>query len=108
MYKITDLEIYQVVYTASKQSYGYEFFQVHNTLDELKRAIVKHYLDDKYTEYTEELFEKCKKKGEYHLARIKLHPTEKVVFSEYDGMSGFSIEKKDPPAILSSCEYIGD
>ena len=55
------MEIYQMVYTASKQSYGYEFFEVHNTLDELKRAIVKHYLnpfdnrDDLYTEkdYTE-------------------------------------------------------
>ena len=53
-----------------------------------------------------ELFEKVKKKGQYHLVRVKLHPTEEIVFDEYDGASGFSIEKKNPPAILSSYEYI--
>lgn len=108
------MEIYQMVYTASKDSYGTGFFEVCNTLDELKRAIVKHYLnpfddnDEVYIEkdYTEELFKDVCKKGQYHLAKVKLHPTEKVKFGEYDGASGFSIEKKDPPAILSSYEFI--
>lgn len=103
------MEIYQMVYTAAKDSYGTGFFQVCNTLDELKRAIVAQEIDNvEYTDdmYTEELFEKLKEKGQYHLAKVKLHPTEKVEFDEYDGASGFFIVKKDPPAILSSYEFI--
>jgi len=105
---------YSTKYTASKRSYGTGFFDVCNTLDELKRAIVAQemYFEDdvEYTDdmYTEELFEKYKKKGQYSLIRVKLHPTEKIEFDEYDGASGFSIEKKNPPAILSSIEFIGD
>ena len=102
-------------YTASKGSYGTGFFEVCNTLDELKKAIVEHemyfnrdnvvYMDDMYTK---ELFEECKKKGQYRLFQIKLHPDEKIEFDEYDGASGFSIEKKIQPEILSFQKYIED
>jgi hypothetical protein len=106
---------YVAKYTASKGSYGTGFFEVHNTLDILKKAIVEHemyfiedevvYMDDMYTE---ELFEKCKKKGQYRLFQIKLHPDEKIEFDEYDGASGFSIEKKIQPEILSFQKCIED
>ena len=107
---------YVTKYTASKGScsYGTGFFEVCNTLDELKKAIVEHemyfiedevvYMDDMYTE---ELFEECKKKGQYRLVKIKLHPDEKIKFDEY-GASGFSIEKKIQPEILSFQKYIED
>lgn len=106
---------YVAKYTASKGSYGTGFFEVCDTLDILKKAIVEHemyfiedevvYMDDMYTE---ELFEKCKKKGQYRLFQIKLHPDEKIEFDEYDGASGFSIEKKIQPEILSFQKYIED
>ncbi len=102
-------------YTASKGSYGAAFFEVCNTLDELKKAIVEHemyfnedevvYMDNMYTE---ELFEECKKKGQYRLFQIKLHPDEEIDFDEYDGASSFSIEKKIKPEILSYLKCIED
>ena len=114
MTKIT-AEPHQVVYTANKDSYGAGFFNVCDTLDELKRAIVEQEMyfnrdNIEYTDdmYTEELFEECKGKGEYHLHRVKLHPDEQIEFDEYDGKSGFYIQKKIPPKILSRYEYIED
>ena len=100
---------YVTKYTASKGSYGTGFFDVCNTLDELKKAIVAQEMDeDEEYFYTEELFEKLKKKGQFRLFEIKLHPDEKIEFDEYDGASGFSIEKKIKPEILSYQKYIGD
>ena len=106
---------YVAKYTANKNSYGTGFFNVCDTLDELKKAIVEHEMYFKYPRvvymddmYTEELFEECKGEGEYHLFQIKLHPDEKIEFDEYDGKSGFSIEKKIKPEILSFQKYIED
>ena len=51
----------KTVFTANKDSYGLEFMEVYDTLDELKRAIVSHtYLfEEKKPEYSEELFKEC-------------------------------------------------
>ena len=51
----------KTVFTANKDSYGLEFMEVYDTLDELKRAIVSHtYLfEEKKPEYSEELFTEC-------------------------------------------------
>ena len=86
------------VFVADKNSYGLEFYEICDTLDELKRAIVAHELcfeDYSYTNgmYTEELFKKHCKDGEYTLYEVDLHEEEEITFSEYDGKSWFRIEK---------------
>lgn len=96
----------EIVYTASKGSFGTGFFSIYNTLDELKKAIVaqeersKRWAteSEEYTNdmYTEELFEKWSKDKEYELYEIHLHQDEEIMFDEYDGQSWFHIEKKDP------------
>ena len=98
------------VFTASKGSYGAEFYEICDSLEELKRAIVYHELqfsDDKYTDdkYTEELFIEAKQDGEYTLYEINLHPDEEIQFSGYDGQSWFTIEKKDK-GILSRSKRV--
>jgi hypothetical protein len=95
----------KTVYTTNKHSYGKPFCDVCNTLDELKRAIVKQetffsrpYYDREWTDdmYTEELFKKYKKEGDYHLRKICLHEDEEIEFSVNDGKSWFKIVKKEP------------
>ena len=82
------------VFVANKNSYGAEFFDECNTLDELKRAIVAHELRHaKYVpEYTEELFEEHS--SDYALFEVDLHNDEHIVWREYDGTSWFKVEKK--------------
>jgi hypothetical protein len=86
------------VFVADKSSYGSEFFEICDTLDELKRAIVAHELyfeDDSYTDemYTEKLFKKHCKEGEYTLYEVDLHEEEQITFGQYDGQSWFYVEK---------------
>jgi len=104
----------KTVYTADKHSYGTEFFKVCNTLDELKRAIVKQEMryeillkDLEYTEdmYTEKLFKKYAEEGGYRLAKVDLHKDEEITFGEYDGKSWFNVVKKDPK-IISKTTYL--
>jgi hypothetical protein len=85
------------VFVANKSSYGSEFFEECDTLDELRRAIVAHELffeDDDYTDdkYTEELFKKHS--TAYTLYEINLHDEEYIQWRDYDGTSWFRIEKK--------------
>ena len=102
------------VFVANKNTYGLGFNGIHNTLDELKRAIVKHelnpfeYEDEEYTDemYTEELFETCHKS--YFLFEINLHETETIEFGEYDGTSWHTIEKKDKNILSTSTFIKGD
>ena len=97
------------VFVADKSSYGAEFFQECNTLDELKRAIVYHEIgrwdEDGYTpeKYTEELFKEHSK--DYRLYEIDLHDEEMITWLEYDGTSWFRIEKIDPK-LLSKLKWI--
>jgi hypothetical protein len=106
-----------IVYAADKRSYGTEFTDIFDTLDELKKEIVKEeeiyarwkegheeYTDDMYTE---ELFKKWSKDGEYELYEIHLHEDEQIMFGEYHGKSWFHIEKKDEN-ILSTMKRIED
>lgn len=98
------------VFVANKRSYGSEFYEICNTLDELKRAIVAHELyfeDEFYTDdmYTEELFKKHCKNGEYTLYEVDLHEEEEISFDGYDGQSWFSVVKIDPN-ILSTYRQI--
>ena len=106
-----------IVYAADKGSYGTGFSYVFDTLDELKKKIVaqeerserwatesEEYTDDMYTE---ELFKKWSKDGEYELYEIHLHEDEQIMFGEYDGQSWFHIEKKDEN-ILSTTKRIED
>jgi hypothetical protein len=86
------------VFVADKNSYGSEFYEICDTLDELKRSIVAHELrfeDESYTDemYTEELFKKHCKDGEYTLYEVDLHEEEEITFNQYDGQSWFRIEK---------------
>jgi hypothetical protein len=88
------------VFTASKSSYGLEFYGIKDSIDELKRAIVAHELqfsDDEYTDdkYTEELFIEARADGEYTLYEVDLHPDEEIQFDGYDGQSWFTVEKID-------------
>lgn len=106
---------FKLVCTASKGSYGLGFGGVYDNLDELKKAIVKHYLnpfddeDDKYTEkdYTEELFKDVCKKGQYQVVIINLHESEEIEFDEYDGTSSPYVQKIDPQ-LKSEIHYVTD
>lgn len=97
----------KTVFTADKASYGLEFMEVYDTLDELKRAIVSHtfQFEEKCPEYSEELFKKCAIQNRFTLHEVQLHDEECIVFGEYDGTSWFGIEKKDRN-ILSTCKRI--
>ena len=104
------------VFAAHKHSFGADFMEEFNTLDELKRGIVKHELyyelydaktmKTKYTEdmYREDLFEEYSKS--YTLFEIDLHEDERLEWSEYDGQSYFAIVKIEPK-ILSSMKQVG-
>ena len=106
----------EIVYAADKRSYGTALSDVFDTLDGLKKEIVKqeeayeryttgeeYYTDDMYTE---ELFKKWAKDEEYELYEIHLHQDEEIMFYEHNGKSWFHIEKKDPN-ILSTVKRIG-
>ena len=97
----------KTVFTANKGSYGLEFMEVYDTLDELKRAIVSHtfLFEEKKPEYSEELFRECATKNLFTLHEVQLHDEECIVFGEYDGTSWFGVEKKDRN-ILSTCKRI--
>jgi hypothetical protein len=79
-----------------------------NTLDELKRGIIKHelYYKAPYTDdmYNEELFQKHSR--DYTLFEVDLHEDERLQWNEYDGQSYFSIVKIDPQ-ILSTVKEVG-
>lgn len=104
------------VFAAHKHSYGSDFMEEFNTLDELKRGIVEHELYYKlydvktmktmYTDdmYREDLFEEYSKS--YTLFEIDLHEEERLEWSEYDGQSYFSIVKIEPQ-ILSTMKQVG-
>jgi hypothetical protein len=81
------------VFVANKGSYGSEFYNECETLDELKRAIVAH--EYKFSrepvEYSEEVFNEI---AEYTMYEIDLHDEEYIQWHEYDGTSWFKIEKK--------------
>lgn len=89
----------KTVFTADKNSYGSGFYEVCDTLDELKRAIFEQHRfkgnDDKVIIYTEDLFKEALDYGEYTMYTVDLHPDEEIVFSEYDGKSWFKIERID-------------
>jgi hypothetical protein len=92
----------KTVFVAEKSSFGGEFMDECNTLDELKRSIVAHEhrwckVEGKnYTPkmYTNELFESVKE--DYVLFEVTLHDSEVIVWHEYDGTTWFKIEKKVP------------
>lgn len=94
----------KTVYTANKSSYGTEFMEVCDTLDELKRAIVDNTLqfEEEPYEYSEELFMKCSTQYGFGLYEIQLHDDEYVAFGEYDGTSWFHIEKKERNILSTS------
>ena len=97
----------KTVFTANKGSYGLEFMEVYDTLDELKRAIVSHtfLFEEEKPEYSEELFRECATKNLFTLHEVQLHDEECIVFDDYDGTSCFKIEKK-VSNILSTCTRI--
>lgn len=98
----------KTLFLANKSSYGAEFFNESKTLDELKKAIVRHeHRHTDYTDkfYTEELFKEVS--DDYKLYEVNLHDDECIEWDEYDGSSHFSIEKKDRN-ILSTSTRIKD
>lgn len=101
----------KTVFVANKSTYGGEFMDECNTLDELKRSIVAHeYRWDKlngqkYTSemYSEELFDTILG---YKLFEVNLDDSERIVWGEYDGQSWFTIEKKNKN-LLSTEKRVG-
>lgn len=84
----------KTVFVATKSAYGAEFFEECDSLQELKKAIVAHtYMFKEEPPYTEEVFNECLKLGQFQMYEVNLHPSEMIVFNEYDGSSDFSIEK---------------
>ena len=83
------------IFLADKSSYGGAFCAEFDTLEELKRGIVMHELRRKLEseDYTEDLFNEIS--GDYTLYEVDLHDDEYISWSEYDGQSDFSIEKRD-------------
>ena len=81
------------VFVADKSSYGSEFYDECETLDELKRAIVAHeyQFSKEPVEYSEEVFNEI---AEYTMYEIDLHDEEYIQWHEYDGTSWFTIAKK--------------
>ena len=83
----------KIVFVADKSSYGSEFYDECETLDELKRAIVAHeyQFSKEPVEYSEEVFNEI---AEYTMYEIDLHDEEYIQWHEYDGTSWFTIAKK--------------
>ena len=88
------------VYTATKNGYGPSFEGVFNSLEELKRAIVKCGTGTDH--YTEELYKDCITHDGFEPYAIDLDDSEEIVFhhtrrceDEWNVNSWFSIEKKD-------------
>ena len=81
------------VFVANKSSYGSEFYDECETLDELKRAIVAHeyQFSKEPVEYSEEVFNEI---ADYTMYEIDLHDEEYIQWHEYDGTSWFTIAKK--------------
>ena len=95
------------VFTADKNSYGSEFYEICNSLEELKRAIIDHcyYMfedEDPERVYSDELFKEACAEGSYVPYVVDLHPDEEIVFSEYDGKSWFRIERIDKSVLSRS------
>jgi hypothetical protein len=98
------------LFVANKSSYGSEFYNECNTLDELKRAIVYHELrwekDYSPEMYTEELFKEHS--IDYTLYEVDLHDDEYIQWHEYDGTSWFKIEKKVSNLLSQVTEIKGE
>ena len=90
----------KTVFTADKHSYGSEFYEICNSLEELKKAIIDHcyYMfedEDPERVYSDELFKEACAEGSYVPYVVDLHPDEEIVFDQYDGKSWFKIERID-------------
>jgi hypothetical protein len=104
------------VFTADKRSYGTGFFEICDSLEELKKAIVKNYYQyrgvgpkdrpTRYSDdmYSEDLFLRAKKEGRYILYEIDLHDEEEILFHEYDGTSDHYIAKKEVNILSTSTQ----
>lgn len=95
------------VFVADKRSYGSEFYDECETLDELKRAIVAHEyrFSREPVEYSEEVFNKI---PDYTMYEVDLHDEEYIQWHEYDGTSWFKIEKKVPNLLSIVNEVKGE
>lgn len=95
------------VFVADKRSYGSEFYDECETLDELKRAIVAHEyrFSREPVEYSEEVFNKI---PDYTMYEVDLHDEEYIQWHEYDGTSWFTIEKKAPNLLSIVNEVKGE
>lgn len=90
----------KTVFTAVKSSYGSEFYEICDTLEELKRAIIDHcyyMFEDENLErvYSDDLFKEACAEELYIPYAVDLHPDEEIEFHGYDGQSWFTIEKID-------------
>ena len=98
------------LFIADKSSYGAEFYNECNTLEELKKEIVLHELrwEGEYSPemYTEELFKEHS--TDYTLYEIDLHDDEYIEWHEYDGASWFKIQKRVPNLLSKVTEIKGE
>ena len=95
----------KTVFTADKRTYGAEFYEICDSLEELKKEIIDHHFyryNDGEKAYSEEMFEEACLDGEYTPFEIELHPDEEIEFHGYDGTSWFTIEKKDKKILSRS------
>ena len=93
----------KILFTAEKASFGPVFCETFDTLQEMKEAVVKTHTTE---QYSEALFRCLSRIYEYTFFRVELEDDEQITFYEIKGVSGFFIEKKEEPEILSSVEEL--
>lgn len=91
------------VYLAKKATFGTEFIDTYDSLQELKQAIFDQFAYG-YS-YSEQVVNDCIEDNGLSLYEINLHNDEDIVFDQYDGQSWFTVIKK-PEFILSTTTRI--
>lgn len=86
-------KLFVKLFVANKSSYGSEFYDACDTLDELKRAIVAHEYEysKEPVEYSEEVFNEI---VGYTMYEVDLHHEERIHWDDCDGASWFRFEKE--------------
>ena len=97
------------VYLANKSTFGSEFIDTYDSLQELKQAIYDNFAygydySEKY-EPSEQAIKECIKDAGLSLYEVNLHDDEDIIFDQYDGQSWFTVVKK-PEFILSTTSRI--
>ena len=91
------------VYLANKSTFGSEFIDTYDSLEELKQAIYDNFAYG--YDYSEQVVKECIEDAGLSLYEVNLHDDEDIIFDQYDGQSWFTVVKK-PEFILSTTSRI--